>query len=168
MGAVLHDLIMQKSLFEDASEPFSILVDAVHHTIPPISGGNANLMHLARRALVKDPVTRLDLVKWSDFENAAAPPVASLEDRRKKILERQMLSRVTNPAPDLAQVEVRRLFLQRMDQFSRRLDTRLASVLAERCIAFPSGAAQSSPALATLAPCSSNSAGTRARGCHTP
>ncbi|RUW55478.1 hypothetical protein EOA32_01650 [Mesorhizobium sp. M1A.F.Ca.ET.072.01.1.1] len=131
MGAVLHDLIMQKPLFEDASEPFSILVDAVHHTNPPISGGDSNLMHLARRALVKDPITRLDLVKWSDFENAAAPPAASLEDRRKRILERQMLSRVTNAAPDLAQVEVRRLFLQRMDQFSRRLDTRLASVLAE-------------------------------------
>lgn len=131
MGAVLHDLIMQKSLFEEASEPFSILVEAVHRTNPPISGGDANLMHLARRALIKDPATRLDLVKWSDFENAAAPPAASLEDRRKMILERQKLSRFTNYATDLAQAETRRLFLQRMDQFSRRLDTRLASVLAE-------------------------------------
>lgn len=131
MGAVLHDLIMQKPIFEDASEPFSILVDAVRHTNPPISGGDPNLMHLARRALVKEPATRLNLVKWSDFENAAAPPQASLEDRRKGILERQMLSRVTNVTPDLAQVEVRRLYLQRMDMFSRRLDTRLASVLAE-------------------------------------
>jgi hypothetical protein len=73
----------------------------------------------------------LELVKWSDFENAAAPAAASLEDRRKKILERQKLSRVTNVTTDLAQAEIRRLFLQRMDQFSRRLDTRLASVLAE-------------------------------------
>lgn len=131
MGAVLHDLIMQKSLFEEASEPFSILVDAVHRINPPISGGDANLMHLARRALVKDPATRLELVKWSDFENAAAPTAASLEDRRKKILERQKLSRVTNVTANLAQAEIRRLFLQRMDQFSRRLDTRLASVLVE-------------------------------------
>jgi serine/threonine protein kinase len=131
MGAVLHDLIMQKPLFEEASEPFSILVHAVHHTNPSISGGDPNLMHLARRALVKDPVARLQLVEWSDFENAAAPPVTSLKDRRQAILQRQKLSRVTKAGPDFAEAEVRRLFLQRMDQFSRRLDTRLASVLAE-------------------------------------
>jgi serine/threonine protein kinase len=131
MGAVLHDLIMQKSLFEEASDPFTILVDAVRHTSPPISGGNANLMHLARKALIKNPHTRLEMVKWSDFENAGNPLTTSFEDHRKRILEHQKLAKVSNTAPDLAGAEKRRLFLLRMDQFTRQLDIRLASILAE-------------------------------------
>jgi serine/threonine protein kinase len=130
MGAVLHDLVMQKALFEEASEPFSRLVDAVHRTNPPISGGDAKLMHLARRALAKTWTTRLDLLEWRDFESAGKETSPSGAEVRKAILERQKLSRANLHTRTLAEAEVRRLFVQRMDQISRRLDTRLASVLA--------------------------------------
>ncbi|GGE05145.1 MULTISPECIES: protein kinase domain-containing protein [Rhizobium] len=131
MGAVLHDLLMKKPIFADVSEPFTLLVDAVRGTTPNISGGEPRLMFLARRALVKNPEVRLEMLSWSDFEDAAKPENVDAEARKLSILERQKLARANMSTASLADAERRRLFLQRMDQFAQQLDTRLASILAE-------------------------------------
>ena len=131
IGAVLHDLLMQRPIFSEVTEPFSLLIDAVRSTNPSISGGDQRLMSLARRALVKQPETRLEMLTWSDFEDAGQPENATGEARKKAIFERQKLARAKMRTTSMAGAELRRLFVQRMDQFAQRLDTRLASILAE-------------------------------------
>jgi hypothetical protein len=87
IGAVLHDLIQRKPIFEEYCTPYARLVDAVKHTPPELDvpGADADLVALAKSCLVKDPAIRLKLVKWETF--AASPPptsVATIKDRVRK------------------------------------------------------------------------------------
>lgn len=70
LGAVLHDLIMKRPIFSEFTEPYALLVDAVKSEKPEIysSDVNPDLILLAQNCLVKNPMARLDLVKWNDFE----------------------------------------------------------------------------------------------------
>jgi serine/threonine protein kinase len=146
IGAVLHDLIMQKPIFEADSEPFSALVDAVRHTNPLIVGGDGKLMLLARRALIKNPTNRLEMLTWNDFEEADKVQKDTSESLKNEILQRQKLSRATTASSDIGDAEKRRLFLQRMDQLCRRLDTRLASIITDlRCFPLRSSHSEGRP-----------------------
>lgn len=87
IGAVLHDLLTKKPLFKEFEIPFARMVDAVKHTTPnlDIPGADQDLVALAKACLIKDPETRLRLVKWESFA-ALPPPVstASIKDRIKR------------------------------------------------------------------------------------
>ena len=69
LGAVLHDLIMQKPIFSEFSSPFALLVEAVERETPIIHSDeiNPDLIILAKNCLVKLPGARLKLVSWDDF-----------------------------------------------------------------------------------------------------
>jgi len=69
LGAVLHDLLMLKPLFEKFINPFSRLVRAVEREIPLINNPKADpyLRLLAQNCLAKSPNMRLDTVKWENF-----------------------------------------------------------------------------------------------------
>ena len=72
LGAVLHDMIMQKPLFQEYTVPYTRLVRAVETETPTIEAPNVapRVLLLARNCLVKKPALRLDLVEWGDFDEA--------------------------------------------------------------------------------------------------
>lgn len=87
IGAVLHDLLTKKPIFEEYQIPFARMVDAVKHTSPnlEIPGADQDLVALAKACLIKDPNKRLRLVKWESFDSSP-PPVstATIKDRIKR------------------------------------------------------------------------------------
>lgn len=89
IGAVLHDLLTGRRIFEEFISPEARLIEAVKYTVPrlDVPGADPELVALAGSCLAKDPATRLRLVKWESF-SATAPKVtaASLKDR---VLKRQ-------------------------------------------------------------------------------
>jgi len=87
IGAVLYDLLMKRTIFEEYAIPFPRMVDAVKHTAPvlDVPGADPDLVALAQVCLVKDPTKRLTLVTWDSFA-PAKPPVsaATIRERVKK------------------------------------------------------------------------------------
>lgn len=69
LGAVLHDLIMRKPLFQEFSEPYALLVRAVREEMPRIEANDVegDLVVLAKTCLTKDPKIRLRYVSWDKF-----------------------------------------------------------------------------------------------------
>lgn len=69
LGAVLHDLLMRKPLFQESSQPWGRLVIAVEREIPQITanGPDADLRLLAQNCLAKVARQRLETVEWDDF-----------------------------------------------------------------------------------------------------
>ncbi|WP_167458384.1 serine/threonine protein kinase [Mesorhizobium kowhaii] len=100
VGAVLHDLIMRRPIFEEFVNPYAALVNAVQHEVPNITSETAPsyLADACRMALVKDPVKRLGLVRWDAFR---PPPAASaVESARKRVGQRILLAQAEAvPAP---------------------------------------------------------------------
>lgn len=87
IGAVLHDLIKKKPIFDEFQIPYARMVDAVKHTAPDlhVPGADPDLVALAQSCLVKDPATRLTLVTWDSFANPPRPTdVASIRDRVRR------------------------------------------------------------------------------------
>lgn len=88
LGAILHDLIMRRPLFEEHTQPFMALGEAIKTINPEIKGGadiDPYLVTLARNCLVKSPETRLKLVSWKDFESPKRPiPRAEIAKERVK------------------------------------------------------------------------------------
>lgn len=86
LGGVLHDLIMQKPLFEEevnAGNKYH-LAYAVLKKTPVISNQNvdARLIALARNSLHKDLKQRLERVGWDQFNR---PGTGFLSDARKRL-----------------------------------------------------------------------------------
>lgn len=94
LGAVLHDLIMRRPLFQQFSEPFAVLVEAVKSEKPEIHADDiaADLVLLAQNCLVKAPDARLALVSWNDFD---VPPStkSSVESAKERVRKRTLLAR---------------------------------------------------------------------------
>lgn len=69
LGAVLHDLLMRRPLFEEFKNPYGRCVRAIEREIPRVNNPTADpdLRLLAQNCLAKNPVNRLDTVKWEDF-----------------------------------------------------------------------------------------------------
>lgn len=91
IGAVLHDLIMRKPLFEEDSEPFARLVFAVKEKVPLIKSNEVSLrlLQLSRNCLVKNPDVRLNIVKWEDFEKCDQSK-DTLEEVKRRIQNRKL------------------------------------------------------------------------------
>ncbi|MDV2453689.1 protein kinase domain-containing protein [Xanthomonas hortorum] len=70
IGAVLHDMLMHKEIFEKYSEPFALLVNAVKSVNPEVYGSDVELVRICRNCLVKDPIARLEIVNWEQFTRA--------------------------------------------------------------------------------------------------
>jgi serine/threonine protein kinase len=84
LGAVLHDLLMQKPLFEEFKNPYARCVRAIEREIPPVDNPKADpdLRLLAQNCLAKNPINRLDTVKWEDFSQPEdANPLAAARKR---------------------------------------------------------------------------------------
>lgn len=92
IGGVLHDLIMRRPLFEEYTNPYARLVNAVQNDIPNISSTTVPtyLVEACQAALVKAPETRLTLVTWESFR---APKKASAgAAARERVTQRSLLS----------------------------------------------------------------------------
>ncbi|MBW1795352.1 MAG: serine/threonine protein kinase [Deltaproteobacteria bacterium] len=99
LGAVLHDLLMQKPLFEEFRNPYARLVRAVEKEIPLIDNpeADADLRLLAQNCLAKTPGHRLDTVKWEDF---CQPKVADpMEAARRRIAQHRVAALQSSEAP---------------------------------------------------------------------
>ncbi|MDB6059253.1 MAG: hypothetical protein JWO95_3097 [Verrucomicrobiales bacterium] len=91
LGAVLHDLLMRRPLFEEFKNPYPRMVVAVEREIPHVenSSADADLRLLAQNCLAKSPTHRLDTVTWDDFNK---PKIADpLEAARKKIAQHKVI-----------------------------------------------------------------------------
>jgi serine/threonine protein kinase len=92
LGAVLHDLLMKKPLFEDFTNPYGRLVRAVEREVPHVDpvDGDADLRLLAQNCLAKVPRQRLDTVSWEDFSR---PQTADpMDAARRKIAQHRVAS----------------------------------------------------------------------------
>lgn len=90
VGAVLHDLIMRRPIFEEYVNPYAALVNAVQHETPNVAseGVPSYLIDACQMALVKDPQKRLALVNWEAFR----PPVtASVGDAARQRISKRLL-----------------------------------------------------------------------------
>lgn len=69
IGAVLHDLVTRRPIFESFVNPYASLVNAVQLEQPKVSSKTlpSYLIDACNMALVKNPKTRLDLVGWDSF-----------------------------------------------------------------------------------------------------
>ncbi len=99
LGAVLHDMIMRRPLFDDVRAPAARVIDAVRHQIPGVLADDvdARLQSLARNCLNKDWRLRLRLVSWDSFNGrpSASDSVAIQERIQHRI--------ATGPAPSAPQ-----------------------------------------------------------------
>lgn len=98
LGAVLHDLIMQRPLFDDIT-PYANLCKAVQTEIPIIVSDDVDreISMLAKDCLVKDPKVRIQLVTWDRFLSTHEPlsAAAAAKERvegRKRAQELQVHS----------------------------------------------------------------------------
>jgi len=93
VGAVLHDLIMRRPIFEEFVNPYAALVNAVQHELPSVASETAPsyLVDACRMALVKDPAKRIDLVNWDSFRPPQSMPAA--DEARKRVGQRIMLAK---------------------------------------------------------------------------
>jgi serine/threonine protein kinase len=98
IGATMHDLIMQKKLFEGMDTPRSHLYDAVKYATPDIQSEHLPpwLIGTLRASLLKDWRQRLDFLSWDSFRE----PLESLEhfDREQKLKLRQAHVQETHAA----------------------------------------------------------------------
>ena len=84
LGATLYDLVMQRQIFSDRSEPPAVLYEAVSSHEPVIESENHEpwLIGLARRCLIKNWRNRLASVCWEDFEGPrSVGSVSEIKDR---------------------------------------------------------------------------------------
>lgn len=92
IGAVLHDLVMRRPIFNKVS-PYAKMVNAVQHTMPVISATDVSkeIILLAKKCLLKDWTKRLECVDWSDFSHKINGP--SLGDIKDKIFKNRIAAK---------------------------------------------------------------------------
>lgn len=83
IGAVLHDMLVKRPIFEQFANPYAKLVNAVQFERPIIVNPDApqQLIQLAERCLLKNPATRVRVVRWNDFASTEHTPRVSARDR---------------------------------------------------------------------------------------
>lgn len=104
IGAVMHDLITKKPIFEHFMFPYGKLVNAVQHEKPFIGapGAPAWLIQVAQRCLLKKADTRLRVVRWSDFHRQPSANTFSARDRVEERLITVRAQSADKPAASLA------------------------------------------------------------------
>jgi len=99
LGAVLHDLLMRRPLFEEFKNPYTRLVRAVEREIPLVDNpeADADLRLLAQNCLAKVPGQRLDTVKWEDFSRRkVADP---MDAARRRIAQHKVAAAQDSEVP---------------------------------------------------------------------
>lgn len=129
LGAVLHDMLMKRPLFEEHSEPFSELVEAVKSQVPTIYSEDARSVGLANRCLVKKAATRLELVSWADFSDAAPQDSSSAVAARERIKQRQKYFQASMPGSAVPAAEAQRVVRQALDDLCNRFESRIAALM---------------------------------------
>jgi len=133
LGAVLHDMLMKRPIFHNHTEPFSKLVLAITgDEQPEITSDDEYCALLAKKALIKDPKTRLELVQWERFSKTILPPETNAQAVKQRVLERQQLALAKNARTGVAAVEVQRERRVKLMDFSNKLDSKIGTVLAEQ------------------------------------
>lgn len=135
IGAVLNDLLTKEPLFNQFGEPFTLLVEAVLNEAPKIWGDDPSLIPLCRHCLHKNPETRLELVKWSDFtfDQISLKEVGGI---LAKIKNRQHGTRNPGISQAGSPAEIARIAKLRIDTFCNRMESRL-SILINSLDCFP-------------------------------
>ena len=86
LGAVLHDLLMKRPLFDDEVRTRNRyrVAAAVLHTTPEVRAPDAPpwLVALARNCLVKDDVLRLNRISWNSFRSKER---INIDELRRKL-----------------------------------------------------------------------------------
>lgn len=142
LGAVLHDLLMKRVLFEEESEPFSRLVRAVNEKIPLVQAENARCVALANHCLIKNPKTRIELVTWERFQGLLADDAGSLSVARDRIKQRQKYFQAAAVQERPSAGPASRLSRKALDDVCNRVESRIAALMND-LQAFPLRATQS-------------------------
>ena len=132
LGAVLHDLLMRKGLYAEYENPFANLVQAIANPSvnPDVYGSDARSVALCRNCLLKNPATRLELVKWEDFAAIAVPPAAeSPSDARERIRKRQQFHKAQAQPKANALGETAWNIRHTMSDASNRLEMRCLAIV---------------------------------------
>ncbi len=132
LGAVLHDLLMREGLYAEYENPFASLVQAIEDpsTSPEVYGSDARSVALCRNCLLKNPATRLELVKWEDFAAIAVPPATeSPSDARERIRKRQQFHKAQVQSKSNASGETAWAIRQTMLDASNRLEMRCLAIV---------------------------------------
>lgn len=129
LGAVLHDMVMKKPIFEDYVEPFSELVEAVLNTRPVIFGQDTRSVALAQKCLLKNPLKRIELVDWNDFVDQPPEASATLTALKERLKAKQAYFLADKQSTSMPAAEVNRIARQRLDDLVNRFESRIASLL---------------------------------------
>ncbi|WP_295935234.1 protein kinase [uncultured Xanthomonas sp.] len=127
IGAVLHDMLMHKEIFEEYSEPFALLVDAVKSVNPEVHSSDVDLVRVCRNCLVKDPLARLEIVKWEHFYPDTVSDTRDIAFRR--IRERQAYYAQVRSQKQGADAEEQRILNQKLQLASAALDYKIGRLL---------------------------------------
>ena len=94
VGAVVHDLLMRRPIFEEFVNPYAALVNAVQFEHPNIASETAPsyLVDACRMALVKAPIKRLAVVNWDSFRPPAV--LSAAEEARKRVGQRALMAQI--------------------------------------------------------------------------
>ncbi len=112
IGAVLHDLIARKPIFQYATGRHADLVAAIDNDPVEVRADDVDphLCNLATRCLLKDPLERLELVRWEDFMSSdRATQRPSLQARRDALLRRIGLGPALHRVDAIEDLERKRL-----------------------------------------------------------
>jgi serine/threonine protein kinase len=87
IGAVLHDLINKKPLFDQFREPYAELVTAINEKHPEFSDSfqDRSLISLAKRCLTKNANERAKFVSWDEFLPTELVAEISLDERFRQL-----------------------------------------------------------------------------------
>lgn len=128
LGAVLHDLLMKRVLFEDDSEPYPRLVRAVLEKVPQIHAASAKCVALANHCLIKNPITRLELINWERFQVLPEDDPVNLSQVRDRIKQRQKFFQTAESA-EKAVGYPKKFSRKALDDVCNRVESRIASLM---------------------------------------
>ncbi|WP_133647499.1 protein kinase domain-containing protein [Paraburkholderia flava] len=133
IGAVLHDLVVRKPIFDYATNRHADLVSAIDSDIVNVTAEDVDphLCNLATRCLLKRPNERLELVRWDDFmfsDRATQKP--SLQSRIDALQRRSRVGKVLGRVDAMEGVEERRLKDRRFSTIVRSARSQFDHALA--------------------------------------
>ena len=131
IGAVLHDLLVRRPLFDEYSSRIADLVIAIDKVDPqiPSSVGSAHQIALAKKCLLKDPKERLNLTTWASFFFSERPEVESTEARKRVLLDQRALATAGKRTQSFERVEETRILNARTKVYCRALRDQVDRVL---------------------------------------
>jgi len=134
IGAVLHDLIARKPIFDYATSRHADLVVAIDNEAVVVADEEVDrhLCNLATRCLLKNPLERLELVRWDDFMFSDLRLQKPTLNSRKDDLQRKLkLGNVLGRVNVIRDSEQQRLNKMRLSEIVRSARTQFDVALVE-------------------------------------